>query len=70
MTPGQATLRIYGSLTDKRKEQLRLRILSLFGGQNMTEALCDKINEYASKWYKKVVLHKQTRVINSKRSKK
>ena len=65
---GQTVLRVYGNISEKRKAQLTEKILLMFGGKIVTEILCDKANEYAHKWYKKVVIGNK-RVINIRRKK-
>ncbi len=60
----EARLVIYGKFEDEKKDQLKKQISTLFGGFNLSSQLCNKINEYAEKWYNKFVLKKQARVIN------
>jgi len=60
----EARIVIYGKLSDTQKEQLLERITTLFGGMNLSDSLCNKINEYAEKWYNKFVLKRQARVLN------
>lgn len=62
----EANMLIYGkNLTDTQKLQLKEFITSMFGGQTLTDDLCIKINEFAVKWYNKVILCKRARVLNS-----
>lgn len=66
----EAQIIVHGNLSDEQKEQLVIVIATLFGGTNMSKALCNKINEFSEKWYNKVILKKKARVINYKKDKK
>lgn len=63
----EAEVEIHGNITDKHVNQLKAFIAMLFGGASLSKVLCGKINEFAEKWYNKVVLNKKARVINFKR---
>ena len=60
----EARLVVYGKIDDEEKDQLKKQILVQFGGFDLSSQLCDRINEYAEKWYNKFVLKRQARVIN------
>ncbi len=67
----EAEIVVHGKLTEDQKHQLLIVIVALFGGTNMSVELCSRINEFAEKWYTKIVLKKKARVINfSKKEKK
>ena len=66
----EADLDIYGNLDNDQTEQLRSLIATLFGGLQMDKQLCNKINEFAEKWYNKFVLKKKARVINCRKVKR
>jgi len=59
-----AQLLVYGKLDDDQKYKLKERITNIFGGQHLNKQICTKINEYASKWYTKIVLGHRRRIIN------
>jgi hypothetical protein len=59
-------IKIYGDMTESKKEQLENKIAGIFGAHDITDAVCDKINEFASKWYSKVILNKTYRIINKR----
>ena len=61
---------VYGNLTDDQRDKLKHSIMNTFGGALLNESLCNKINEFAQKWYNKNVLNKRSRVINFKKDKK
>jgi hypothetical protein len=60
----EALLIIHGNVTESQKLSLLTEITMHFGGTSMTRSVCDKINEFAEKWYSKSVLKKKARVIN------
>lgn len=57
-------IRIYADMSDTKKEKLENHITDTFGIPPFSGATCDKINEFAVKWYNKFVLGKTYRVIN------
>lgn len=63
----EAEIVIHGNMNKTQKHVLLENIIKLFGGAPLTNALCNKINEYAEKWYNKEVLKRKARVINIKR---
>lgn len=66
-THQEAQIVIHGNLSKAQKHVLLENVVGLFGGAPLTNALCNKINEYAEKWYNKEVLKRRARVINIKR---
>jgi hypothetical protein len=66
-TNHEAQIVIHGNLNRSQKHVLLENIVKLFGGSPLTNVLCNKINEYAEKWYNKEVLKRKARVINIKR---
>ena len=62
-----AQIIIHGNINKSQKHTLLENIVNLFGGTPLTNPLCNKINEYAEKWYNKEVLKRKARVINIKR---
>lgn len=60
----EARISIHGNLKASQSNALAEEISRHFGGNNMTRAICNKINEFADKWYSKVVLKRKARVIN------
>jgi hypothetical protein len=67
----EAELLVHGKLNEKQKMLLKICIIAEFGGKNMSEDMCIKINEYAEMWYNDYILApKKVRVLNfSKREK-
>lgn len=61
----EAKIEILGKLTEHQKNVLLEAITNVFGGIKLTSKVCNKINEYADKWYNKFILKKKARVINS-----
>lgn len=47
---------VYGNLKNSQKRGIKDKIFVVFGNQNITEQLCEKINEYADKLYRKYLL--------------
>jgi hypothetical protein len=47
---------VYGKFKDSQKRGIKDRIFVVFGKQNITKQLCEKINEYAEKLYRKYLL--------------
>lgn len=66
----EAELLVYGNITDEQAKKLENHIGTIFGGTSLTKPMCNKINEFAEKWYRKVILNKRARVINFKKGKK
>ena len=62
-----ANIILHGDISVNQKIELEKKISTLFGGSLLTSVTCEKINEYANKWYKKNVLNGAARVINFKR---
>jgi hypothetical protein len=67
---GEAEIIVHGNITDEQKRQLTIVITTLFGGSNMDKSLCNKVNEFAEKWYSKIILKKKARVINFRKETK
>lgn len=65
----EAQIVVHGNLTNEQKDQLTIIITTLFGGTTISRSLCDKINEFAEKWYNKFILKKKARVINFRKEK-
>ena len=66
----EAKICIYGNLDDSQKDKLMENIVTMFGGTQLSDPLCGKINEYAEKWYNKFILKKKARVINYRKGKR
>jgi len=62
-----AELIIYGRMNEAQKFALKTAIVSMFGGNALSKGSCDKINEFAEKWYNRNVRTIKTRVINIKK---
>lgn len=62
-----ANMVLHGDISASQKVELEKQISIIFGGSLLTSSTCEKINEYANKWYKKNVLTSASRVINFKR---
>lgn len=66
-TNNEAKIIIHGELTDDQRYALLEGITNSFGGQLLTDDVCDDINKFAEKWYNRYVLNRRARVINIKR---
>lgn len=62
-----AGLKVYGNVTLTQRDALLDKISHTFSGVYLSDAVCNKINEFAEKWYNKEVLRRRARVINIKR---
>jgi len=60
----EADINIHGNLKKSEKLALAAEIAKHFGGTTMTKQVCNKINEFAEKWYNKVISKTKARVIN------
>lgn len=60
----EADIHIHGNLKKSQKMALATEIARHFGGVTMTKQVCNKINEFAEKWYSKIILKRKARVIN------
>lgn len=65
-----AEILIYGRLNESQKFALKTAIASMFGGNPLSKGACDRINEFAEKWYERNVMTIRTRVINIKKKTK
>ena len=64
----EAKIIIHGKcLNDYCKKILEEKITNKFGGQTLTKEMCDKINQFAERWYNKEILLKKARVVNKRR---
>jgi hypothetical protein len=66
----EAELVIHGDLDEENKMLLKIHITEEFGGQNMSEEMCVKINEYAEMWYNDYILAPKIRVLNFNKGRK
>lgn len=62
-----AEITIYGKMDTALKIKLVEDIAKTFGGAHMTKKVCNKVNEFAEKWYNKYVLKRRARVINTRK---
>jgi len=66
----EAELVVHGRLNEAYKDKLKEKITMMFGGTTLSDPVCNKINEFAEKWYNKFVIKRKARVINCKKGKK
>lgn len=62
----EAIIVIHSKISAAKKDGLREKIIAIFGGRALTDQICDKVNEYAVKWFNKVILQRKSRVVNSR----
>lgn len=62
-----AELLIYGKLTESQKMALKSSITSMFGGNSLSISVCNRINEFSERWYRRNIKSTKARVINIKK---
>ena len=63
--PGnEVRLNIYGKIDKEQKAALYLSITEEFGGEGMSEELCDWVNSFAQWWYERKNGPRRIRLIN------
>lgn len=60
----EAKIIIKGDFSSWDKSSLKDDITKYFGGKDISDELCIRINEYAEKWYNKKIARRKARVIN------
>jgi len=55
---------IHGNFGASKKKMMLFNIISKYGGQKLSDAMCAEINEYAERWFNRNVSKESSRIIN------